>query len=145
MQFRLRTLLILLAVMPPFVAGLICLPRTCWVGHYSLSTCFINDSGKVIDRIEAGAKSTREEADLFVADPDGPERPHFESVNLDKNSMGKIFVRSSGAISTFTGIELSYWKQEALVIFTDGSRSLFAVNTPVRGVRHLDVSIPAPQ
>jgi hypothetical protein len=146
-RYKLRTLLILLAVGPPFLAGLVYVPQIIWDGGYDLSVQFANQTGKAIDRIEAAAVGKREYADLHVAYPD-VEPPNWRSVTLDGKGVGQIYVRSSGHVSQFTGIELSYYQEKAIVIrvdFTDGSRSLFAVNTPERGKRHIDVDIPAPE
>ena len=146
-RYRLRTLLILLAIGPIILAALVSIPQIVWDGGFDLNARFVNKSGKTIDRIEAADVGKREYADWHVSHPD-IEQPSWREVTLDTNGVGQIHVRSSGHVSQFTGIELSYYKSESVVIrvnFTDGSRSLFAVNTPERGKRQIDVGIPAPE
>ena len=146
MRFSLRTLLLVLALGPIILFGLVCAPQMIWDGRFALNVRFVNETGKTIDRIDAASVINREDADFHIAHPD-IEQPRWNAIILDNNGVGQIDVNCSGHVSQFTGIELSYMQFEAIVVrveFADGSRSLFAVDVPERGKRHSQVDIPAP-
>jgi hypothetical protein len=146
-RYSLRTLLLLVAIGPVVLSGLVYVPQMIWDGRFALNVRFVNETGKTIDRIDAAAVIKREYADFHVAHPN-VEEPRWRTFDLDDNGVAQIDVNCSGHVSQFTGIELSYMQFEAIVVrveFTDGSQSLFAANIPERGKRHLDVDIPTPK
>ena len=148
MRFSLRTFLLLAVVGPIFIAGFIYVPQTIWDGGFDLNLHLVNNTGKAIDRIEAAAVASHQYSEFYVAHPDHREQPRWSTVTLDGGGVGQVYVNSAGHVNAFTGIELSYWRSEAVVVrveFTDGSRSQFAVDVPERGKRHIEVDIPTPK
>src|SRR5262245_12642682 len=143
MRYSLRTLLLLVAVVPIIIAGLVCVPQAVWDGRFDLNVRFVNKTGKAVSSIEATSVYDRRTADLYLAYPQG-EQPPWRILALDNNDTAQIEVKCFGRESQFTGIEFSYGQFGAIVIrvkFSDGSTSLFAVNTPERGKRQLDINI----
>ena len=144
MRYRLRTLLIVLALGPVVLAGLFFgLGDTVWDGRCGLNVRFVNETGKVIDRVEAAGVGDRAEADAYAST--GLEPPGLRGIHLDQNGIGQIDVNCSGR-DTWLGYELSYSRQRAIVVrvdFNDGTRSLFAADIPSqRDIRDLNVHIP---
>src|SRR5262249_25008659 len=107
MRYRLRTLMIVLALGPIVLAGLVFVPFGLWDGRFALTVRFVNNTGKAIDHIEPADEIKREYADFHVAHPD-IEKPRWRSITLDNDGVGQIDVTCSGHVSQFTGIELSY-------------------------------------
>jgi hypothetical protein len=146
LRYKLRTLLIVLALGPVVLACLFFgLGDTVWDGRFTLNVSFVNETGKPIDRIEAAAVSNQAEADAYVSLPTGGEQPKWRVVELDNSGSGQIDVNCSGR-DTWLGYELKYYRQGAIVVrvdFADGSQSLFASDIPPqRHIHNLVVHIP---
>jgi len=149
LRYKLRTLLIVLALGPPVLAALFFgLADTLWVGHFTLNVRFVNETGNAIDRIQAAAVSDRAEADAYASLSTGLEPPGWRGIDLDPNGIGQMDVSSCGR-DTWLGYELSYSRQRAIVVrvdFNDGTRTLFAADIPPqRDVRDMVVHIPRPK
>jgi hypothetical protein len=143
-RYSLRTLLIVLAVGPAGLFVLVSGPQMVWDGRFTLNVQFVNETGISVDRIEAAVVGRRAHADLYVSFPNG-EQPRWRVVELDNKGVAQLDVNCSGHESWLTGYELSYWQQGAIVTrveYSDGSRSLFVADIPLRGVRNLVVRIP---
>src|SRR5437899_155325 len=145
MRFRLRTLLIVMALMPPLIAILYFGPSVAvWSGRFTLNLKIVNETGKTIGHVEAAPVHHPQDDDALVAHPE-MERWMWHPVQLDEHLVGEVTVRCSGR-ETWLGREVAYRHQPRMALkidFTDGSQSLFAVDIPKwRGIRDLTVRIP---
>jgi hypothetical protein len=148
MRYRLRTLLIVLALGPIVLAGLFFGPgEALWDGRFPLNVCFVNETGKVIGQIEAAAVHNRAEADAYLSLPAGGEQPRWQEMELDNKGCAVLNVNCSGR-TTWLGYERKYYRQGALVVrvkFDEGTQSLIAADIPPqREIRDIVVHIPQP-
>jgi len=146
-RYKLRTLLILLAIGPPLLAGVVLcfVPRIVWDGSFDLRVSYVNNTGKSFDRIESAVVWSQTDADAHIRFPDA-EQPLWKAVELDDSGATLFTVNCCGKECALTGYELSYRDAAAIVTrirFMDGSQSLFATTIPPeRGVRDLVLNIP---
>jgi hypothetical protein len=147
MRYRLRTLLIVLALGPPLLAGFVFFgPQMVWDGGFDLSVHFVNNTGRSIDRIYATRPGSKSDMELYVSFPER-EHPTWKPIEMEDSGLAHTHLNCSGHVSLLIGHELSYWQPEAIALrvdFADGSQSIFAVDVPGRGKRDVDVDIPAP-
>jgi hypothetical protein len=150
MRFRLRTLLIVVALAPLLAWAVVSVwPPTIivWDGGFTLQLRYVNNTGKAIDRMEAAVVSRRDEAEMYVSHSD-IEQPIWKPIILNDDGIAQLHVKCSGRENPLTGRELSYFRQGAIITrieFDDGTSSLFASDIPMaRDVRSLVVPIPPP-
>jgi hypothetical protein len=146
LRYRLRTLMIVLAIGPMVVAFLYFGPVVAvWSGRFTLNIQLVNETGKTIDHVEAAVLSTRNYADMLVSHSDAEGGWMWKPVDLDANSIAQVEVRCSGRTG-WLGHKMSYRHFTGLAMkidFTDGSQSLFAADIPKwDGVRDMVVSVP---
>jgi hypothetical protein len=70
MRFRLRTLLVVLAILPLLIWGVVSVwPPTVmvWDGGFTLHVQYVNETGKMIDRMEAAVVEQREQANVHLS------------------------------------------------------------------------------
>jgi hypothetical protein len=148
MRFRLRTLLIVLAIGPPLVASLYFGPVvTIWDGYFTLNVQLVNETERAIDHVDAAVVHSRHDAEVVVANPTMERGWFWKPAILDAAGVAQVDVRCSGHVNWF-GREISYYQPPAIalrVLFADGTESLFALDTPrERGrVRNVVAKIPS--
>lgn len=133
MRYRLRTLLVVLALGPPLLALCYFGPFVAvWSGRFTVDVQFANNTGKAIDRLDAAVVNDRGTAKMLVAHPDAEGGWLWKPISLDTHCMAQLDVKCSGR-ETWLGREFGYWQQRAIairVVFEDGSETRFVVDTP---------------
>jgi hypothetical protein len=145
MRYRLRTLLILVAIVPPLLALLYHGPVIAtWSGGFTLNVELKNATGKGIGHVDAAVLHSRDEAAIVIEhlpSGGGPWKP----CAVDARGVVAIRISCSGR-TTWLGRDTNYWHEPVIAFrvgFDDGSQSLFAVDIPPqRGVRELMVHVP---
>src|SRR5262245_3291887 len=148
LRYKLRTLLIVLAIGPMVLAAIYFGPVvTIWDGYFTLNVQLVNETGQAIDHVESAVVGSRHDAEVIVANPTMERGWFWKPANLDAAGVAQVDLRCSGHVNWF-GREISYYQDPAIafrVVFEDGTESRFAVDTPrERGrVRSLVANIPS--
>jgi hypothetical protein len=142
-RFRLRTLMIVVAVAAVICLYLALVDSADWIGGFPIQVDLRDQAGRTIVAVAAETCQFRQDAELLLAHPDSPEF-NLVSVPWVQGQPFTIYVVCMGC--TRWGRERAYHQREFLVMrveYADGSRRLVSAAIPDGRVkRRVTVLVP---